>query len=51
MMVLPFLLFVLAFWYGWKGRKTTAVLLFVVNLVVIALLFRFHVTSHLDLRF
>ena len=50
-MILPFLLFSVSFWFAWKGRKQAAVWLVILNLIVIALIWNYHMTSKLDLQF
>lgn len=50
-MIFPFLLFTVSFWSAWKGRKQAAVWLFILNLLVIALIWNHHMTSKLDLQF
>ncbi|MCL8538072.1 MULTISPECIES: DUF5993 family protein [Chryseobacterium] len=51
MMALPFLSFALAFWLGSKNRKKSAIIAFVVSIVLIVVLAKYHITDPLNLQF
>ena len=51
MMVLPFVLFSAAALTGWRRSSALAVLFWVLGIVAMLAMFRYHVTSSLDLDF
>lgn len=51
MMVLPFALFSGAILAGWRRAPILAILLWLAGLAVMMAMFRYHVTSSLDLAF
>lgn len=51
MMVLPFLLFSGAAFAGWRRAPHLAILFWLAGLVAMMAMFRYHVTSALDLDF
>lgn len=51
MMVLPFLLFTGAIAAGWRRHGMLSILLWLAGLAAMLAMFRYHVTSSLDLAF
>lgn len=51
MMVLPFFLFSIAIAAGWRRHAWLSVLFWFVGLATMLAMFRYHVTSSLDLAF
>jgi len=51
MMVLPFVLFSGAIAAGWRRQSRISILLWLLGLAAMLAMFRYHVTSSLDLAF
>ena len=51
MMVLPFLLFSVAAYAGWRSAGAVSILFWIFGVVAMLVMFHYHVTSSLDLAF